>query len=132
MVGVDIVGGDIGYLVLTEQKLVRYDVGGDLFGPGDVSIGAEIAVGVVRLEFDADILPALVVEAVQHIGRAELAVVEQVAGDLVVAVDADFEAGYGIDLLDHADIEHVRPLRQHRTVEPAPREFACWRGQWGA
>src|SRR5882757_140356 len=104
MVGVDIVAGDIVYFVLTEQKLVRYDVGGDLFGPGDVSIGAEIAVGVVGFEFDAHILPTLVVEAVQHIGRAELAVVEQVAGDLVVAVDTDFETWYRIDLLNDADI----------------------------
>ena len=58
----------------------------------------------------------VVVEAGQHIGRAELAVVEQVAGGLVVAVDADFETGYRENLLNHADIEHVGALRQHRIV----------------
>src|ERR1700682_173296 len=107
MVGVDIVVGDKVYFVLSEQKLVRYDGGGDLFCPGDVSPGAEVAIGVGRFEFEADIFPAIIIEAVQHIGRAELAVVEQVARDFVVSVDTDFEAGYGIDLLHGAHIEQV-------------------------
>ena len=63
MVGVDIVGGDIGKFVCTEQELVRDDIGGDLFRPGEVSLGAEIAVGVGRLEFEANVLAAVVVEA---------------------------------------------------------------------
>src|SRR6266478_6352186 len=61
MIRVDIMGGNIVEFVLTEQKLVRYDVGGNLFRPGNVSPGAEIAVGVGRFEFEADILAAVVV-----------------------------------------------------------------------
>ena len=117
MVGVDKVGRNKVYFVLSEQELVRYHVGGDLLGPGEVSVSAEIAVGVGRFEFEPDILAAVVIEAVQHIGRAELAVVEQVAGLLVVTVDADLEARDRVDLLDDADVEHVGAFRQHRTVE---------------
>jgi hypothetical protein len=64
------VGGDIGQFVRAEQELVRYDVGGDLLGPGEVSVGTEIAVRVIRLEFEANILSALVIESVQPLRRS--------------------------------------------------------------
>ena len=116
VVGIDIMGGDIGERVGIEQILVRDHVGGELLSPCNVPIDLEIAVGVGGLELDADILRPVIVETAQHIGGAELAVVEQVSGDLVVAVDADFEAGDSVYFLIDADIEHVRPLRQNRIV----------------
>ena len=114
VVGVDVVVGDVGQFIGIEQILVRYDVGPDLVPPGDVAVGAEVSVGVGRLQLDADIFALVVVERRQHIGSAELSVIEQVARGLVVGVDADREAGK--DLLFDADIEHVGSLRQYRAV----------------
>ena len=76
-------------------------------GPRQVAVNPEVAVGVGRFEFDADILGAVVVECGQHVGGTELAVVEQIARGLVVGVDADFEAGDRTDFLNDAGVEHV-------------------------
>src|SRR3954462_13692 len=110
MVDVDTMDGNVVYFVLTEQKLIRYHGGCDRLCPGNVAVGTEVAIGVGRFELDADILPALVVEAGQHVGRAELPVVEQGASRLVVAVNADLEPRYGMNFLHNSDVEHVRPF----------------------
>ena len=77
VIGVDVVAGDIGELVGAEQILVRHDVGGDLPGPGEIAVSAEIAVLVGRTQFDAAVIGLFVVEAAENKRRAELSVVQQ-------------------------------------------------------
>src|SRR6185437_15299097 len=114
VVGVDVVVGDVVELGGIEQILVRHHVGGDLSGPGQVSIKMQIPVGVGGLEFDALIDAARVVEGGQHIGLAELSVVKQVGRGLVVGVEPDLEPRHRVYFLNDADIEHVGAFRQHR------------------
>src|SRR6202158_4668260 len=105
--------------------MVRHDIGGGLSRPGDVAIYAEISVGVRRFELEAQIIGPVIVEAGQYIGRTELPIVKQIARDLVVAVDADFETGYWQYLLHHTDVEHVGPLRPHRIVPQQSGLLRC-------
>ncbi len=114
MIGVDVVAGDVGEIVRAEQELVGDDVGRDLPGERDVGIGIEAAIVVSGGELHAHVVGFFVVERGEHIRRAELSVVEQVLGDLVIGVDADLEVWS--HLLHHANVEHVRSLRQHRIV----------------
>ena len=65
MIGVDVMAGDVGEFVGAEQILVRHDIGGDLPGPGEIAVGAEIAVLVGRAQFDAAVIGFFVVEAVE-------------------------------------------------------------------
>ena len=81
--------------------------------PGEIGVGPEIGDLVFGLQLDALVDGAIVVEAGQHIGLAKLAVVKQVARDLVVDVGAHFEARQ--HLLGDTDIEVVRALGQHGT-----------------
>ena len=93
VVGVDVVAGDVGELVGAEQILVRHDGLGDLASHGDVAVGVEVAVLVGRAHFDALVLGLVVVEAAEDQRRAELPVVEQILGALVVGVDRDLKVG---------------------------------------
>ena len=113
VIGVDPMIGDVVQICGTKQVLVGNDIGRLLARPRPVRVGLEVAVGVDALEL-ADVLRAIVIESVQDIGSAELAVVEQVARVLEIGVGADLEPGKNI--LQHADVEHVRALRQHRAV----------------
>ncbi len=113
MIGENPVIGDVGEFIDAEQLLVGHDIGGALDGPGEVGVGAERPIPVFRSPLDAVVFALLVVERGEHVGGAELAVVEQVLGDLVIAVDADQEIA---ELLRRANVEDMRPLRQHRTV----------------
>ena len=70
-------------------------------------------------QLDADILPLRIVEGGQDVGRAELAVVDQVGGLLVVGVDADLESRQ--HLLHHADVVDVGALRPHRIAHAYAR-----------
>jgi len=86
MVGVDVVGGDVGHLVGIGQKLAGDDVGTLLYGQGEIAIGLGIASLVFDLELDALVVGAVIIEARQPIGLAELPVIEQVAGDRVIGI----------------------------------------------
>jgi len=86
VVGIDVVGGDVGQLVGIEQKLVGDDVGTLLYGQGEIAIGLGIASLVFDLELDALVVGAVIIEARQPIGLAELPVIEQVAGDRVIGI----------------------------------------------
>src|SRR5205085_1497852 len=68
---------------------------------------------IFRLQLDALVDGAVVVETGQHVRLAKLPVVKQIARNLVVDVDSDLQArGY---LLSYADIEVMRTLGQHGT-----------------
>jgi len=58
-----------------------------------------------------------------------MAVVEQIAGGLVIGVDADFEPGIA-RIFWTPDVEDIRPFRQHGSLV-GTREFACWQCGWG-
>jgi hypothetical protein len=72
----DVVVGDVGEIVGVDQVLVGYDVGALLLGNRDVALSSEIADIVVGFDLDALVI---------------LSIVEQIARDLVVAVDPDIE-----------------------------------------
>ena len=112
MVREDVVVGDVGDLVGAEEVLVRRDLFRLLLGDGDVAVGAEAAVRVVGFELDALVVGVVVIEGREHERLTELPVVEQVFGDLVVAVNAESKARQ--HALRHADIEIVRAFRLHR------------------
>ena len=117
VVGEDPAVGDEGELIGAEKLLVRYDIGCPLDRPGQIAIEAERAIPVLRTPLDAVVFALLVVERGQYVGRAELTVIDQVFGDLVIAVDANLEAVQKTaELLRRADVEDVRTLRQNRTV----------------
>ena len=73
-----------------------------------VQVSGEFLGGVIEGEFGAVLLAVAVIERREDDGRAELALVDQVRGQLVVAVDADREMR--ADLLLSADVEIVGPL----------------------
>ena len=100
--------------VLTEQELVGHDLRRHLPGPGEIAVGAELAVLVFRLQLDPVVDALGVIEAVEHVGLAELAVVEQVRRVFPIAVDADLQVP--AQLLIDPGVEIMRALRQHRAV----------------
>src|SRR5260370_16834867 len=104
----EIVGSDEAELFRGEEELVRDDVGSLLNGPGDVAIGPEITVAVFRAQLDALVVGFLVVEPAGDQGGPELAVVEQVRGDLLVGVAAEL---YALAVPLHL----VRPLDEQST-----------------
>ena len=136
MVGVDPIVCDVGQLIGGEQALVGNDRVGDLMGDRPVGVGAEISDGEFSLRLQADIFRLGIVEGREHIGLAELAVVQKVLGPLVIGVETDLggRAGGRCDggrlrrhasvrcpalrkqLLREAAVNHVGPLREDRTA----------------
>src|SRR5690348_3320994 len=74
---------------IVEQKLVRYGLRCFLLSDGEIGIGLKIA----AMKFRRELYPLRdafgVIEAAEDERLAELTVVEQVLGDLVVSVDAE-------------------------------------------
>ena len=114
VVGEDVVVGDIGEIAGVDQELIGNDVGALLLGDGDVPVSSEIADVIVGLNLDALVVRLGVVEPVEHQRGAELSVIEQIARELVIAVDTDLEARK--DPLHDANVEIVRALGEHKTA----------------
>lgn len=108
VVGEDVVVGDIGEIVGVDQILVGCDIGALLLRDGNVPVSSEIADVVVGLDLDALVIGFRIVEPVEHKCFTELPIVEQIARNLVVAVDPHLETGD--DALDDANVEIVRAL----------------------
>ena len=76
--------------------------------PGEIAVNAEIVVVVAEFALDPGV-PALgVIEGGQRVGRPELAVVEQVGRDLVIAVDPRRQPAH--EAVIDADVEIMRAL----------------------
>src|SRR5262245_21942179 len=115
MIGENPSAGDVGNFGGAEQVLVRYDIGSALDAPGEVAVGVEVAVFQSDAAFDAVIFPFFVIEGGQHIGRAKLPVIEQIARELVIAVNADLDTGN--ELLFEANVKHMAMFGENRTGE---------------
>ena len=118
-----------------EQKLVRHHIGRSLLGRREVDVGLEIAAGEFPFELDAFIIAFRVIEGAQDQRLAEISVVDEIIRDLVIGVEPDLESTAVVrphgrlgehqrcqraashwNLLGHAGIEIMRPLRLHRIV----------------
>ena len=116
VVGVDVVGGNVGQFVRAEQELVGDDIGAELACPSNVAVHPKIAHCIERLELEPEIVGLGIVESIEDIGLAELSVIQQIARELEIAIKADFETRNRPDLLHHARIKHMGAFRQHRIV----------------
>ena len=95
--------------------MVRDDVGALLLGKRNVAVGREVLhCWLVGLDLDALVFCFSIIKAVEHEGLAKLAVIEEVSGELLVAVDPDLEAGE--NSLHDPDVEIVPALGQHGTA----------------
>src|SRR6266436_688147 len=102
VVGVDVVGANVGQFVRAEQELVGDDIGAELACPSNVAVHPKIAHCIERLEFEADIVRLGIVESIEDIGLAELSVIQQIARELEIAIKADFETRNRPNLLHDA------------------------------
>jgi hypothetical protein len=67
---------------VVEQKLVRDRLGSDLARHGKIAVSLEAAAFVFGGKLNAEILALRIVERGEHIGGAELAVVDEIGGVL--------------------------------------------------
>ena len=111
MVAMDPVTGDVVQLCLREVILSRYNIFAQTDGTGDIGVCGEIAGLVVAGQFQTFDAALRIIERGINQGLAELALVDQVRGNLVEAVNADIQRGS--DLLDYARIEIIGPFRQN-------------------
>ena len=88
---------------------------GARYAHGEIAIGLEVAVLIGALEFDALAEASRPIELGQHDRLTELAVVDQIVGDLGIGVQAHHKARQ--QFLIDADIEIMRAFRRHRIVE---------------
>ena len=113
VVEMDVVRGDIGEVCGIELELARFDVLAERLLEGEVGIGGKAAMAVIGGELDAVLLALGVVERRQDDRRAELAFVDQMAGELVIAVDAEGKT-------------HRRAVAKRRCRNsPRARPWAC-------
>ena len=108
---------------IVEQELVGDGIDRFLPRQGQIGVGLKAVLLVSGGKLDADILALGIVEGGQDKGCAELAVVDQVGGLLVVGVDADLQSRQ--HLLHHADVVDVGPLRPNRTIQHNARFLRC-------
>src|SRR5450631_347259 len=92
MVGVDVIVLDVDQVVRTKQGLVRYDLGRALNPVGPTGVGGEATVPEPERQLRAVIVGFVVVECRECISLAELPIVKQVPGGLVVDAAAKLEA----------------------------------------
>ncbi len=85
-----------------------------LLSDGEIGVSAEVAVDIFARELDAGVVSLFVVEGGEHIGGAELAVIQQIACCFVIGVDTEFETGQ--HLLRHAHIVDVGTFGLNLTV----------------
>src|SRR5215831_8325734 len=93
MIEVDVMTGDKGQIVRREVELGRGDVLSLGFGSRKITVERPVFDVVAKGQLNAANQPLLVVEWGQKDWSAELPLVEQVAGDLVVGVDPGLEPG---------------------------------------
>ena len=99
---------DVGELVRREEILARDDVLALLLAARDVGIKVDRPVRVVAAELDAPGIALGIVERREDERGAELALVEQVALDLVISVDAELEPA--VEALLDAGVEIMLAL----------------------
>ena len=114
VVGVDPIVLRISELVRTEEILVGDDIVPALTGPGQVRVGAQIAVRIDGFELDAGILTALILEPIQYQGGTELALIDLVFRHFQIDVGAELQTRQ--HLLHDADVVDVRPLGLHQII----------------
>src|SRR6516165_3585338 len=105
VIEMDVVAGDKSQFVRVEVELRRNDVFSLGFRSGEVAVEGPVFDVVAEGQFDAANKPLVVIERGQEDRRAELAFVEQVAGNFVIGFDPRLEPGQ--DDLTGADIEVV-------------------------
>src|SRR5205814_7703628 len=87
-----------------EVELRRIDGGALGFRPGEVAVDRPWPLIVARRQLDAFDLGVGVVERGQDDRRAELALIDQVLGDLVVSVEAQRQALDGLELEPRVEV----------------------------
>ncbi len=76
VIRIDVVLGDVRQFIRIEQVLIGGDAGRQLSGNREIRIGAESAIDIRSLEFDAGVRAAGIVECREDVSCTELSVIE--------------------------------------------------------